>query len=69
MQKKWSANFVNDPNNDFELIVEICYGNEDIAIIRKEKEVIKFKFYKNDENINIPFDWLFEVMKEAKETL
>lgn len=69
MQNKWNANFINDPDRDFELMVEICYEGIDVAIITQEKQDLELKIYKNDKNIVIPFEWLFEVMNKARDAL
>lgn len=65
----WIANFINDPNHDYDLMVEILYNNKDVAIITQEKQNLKFTWYANDKDIIIPFDWLFSVINEAKDVL
>jgi hypothetical protein len=62
---KWEYNFVNDPSNDYELVVEIFYDEEEVAVIKQEKHGLYYKWYANDRDIIIPFDWLLKVMNKA----
>lgn len=35
--EKWSADFVNNPNEDYNLMVEILYDEEEIAVVKKDE--------------------------------
>lgn len=36
--ERWSADFVNNPNEDYNLMVEILYDEEEIAVVKKRRE-------------------------------
>jgi hypothetical protein len=63
---KWNADFINDPSNDYELTVEILYGDQDIGIIKKGSGGLELILFPQSENVIIPFDWLFRLMKEVE---
>lgn len=61
----WNANFVNDPNDDFNLIVEIIYKDNCCAIIRQSVEGLELEWI-SDTIKKIPVNWLLDVLKQAK---
>lgn len=65
----WTANFINNPNHDYDLMIEICYNDKDVAIITQEKQGLVFKWYAHDKDFIIPFNWLFSLMNEANDVL
>jgi hypothetical protein len=67
--EKWTADFVNNPGNGYELIVEILHDDHDVAIIKKENKELKIVWYAHTKELNVPFNWLLELMDEAKKTL
>ena len=68
-RKEWSADFANDPYDDYNLIVEILYGDEDIAVIKRSQIGLEIKFYPNTEELLIPFDWLLRLLLETERRL
>ena len=64
--KQWTADFGNDPYDDYNLIVEILYGDEEIAIIKQGQHELEMKWYPNKEELTIPIDWLSGLFLEAK---
>lgn len=64
---EWHADWANDPYNDFELTLEILYGDQDIGVIKQGKNGIGLELilFPHDKNLVIPFDWLLELMKDA----
>ena len=65
----WSADFANDPYNDYNLQVEILFNGEDIAVIKQGKDDIEMKWYANKDDLIIPFDWLVGLFLETKRRL
>ena len=35
----WSAQYCNDPEHDYDLVIEILYKDEDVAMIRYREEL------------------------------
>jgi len=66
---QWTADFTNDPNNDYELMIEILCDDEDIGVIRPGKYGLEFILFSHSKNIVIPFDWILNVMNEANNKL
>ncbi|AIF51667.1 hypothetical protein [Pelosinus sp. UFO1] len=66
--KGWSADFVNDPNNDFDIVVDISYEDTIVAIIRQGKDGLEIHWY-NNENLVIPVDWFVKLLVDVKDNL
>lgn len=66
---KWTADFGNDPFDDYNLIVEILFNEKDVAVIKQCNDGLKLKWYASDNDLIIPVDWLMGLLKEAKERL
>jgi hypothetical protein len=62
---KWTADFTNDPSNDFELIVEILCNDQDVAVIKQGNSRLELKLYSHNKDLIIPFDWLMGLMNEV----
>ena len=65
----WTADFSNDPNDDYNLIVEILCNEEEIAIIRKGKEELEIMWYPNEKELVIPHKWLLTLLNEAEKRM
>jgi hypothetical protein len=66
---QWTADFTNDPNNDYALIIEILCDGEDIGVIKHGKHGLEFVIFNHNQNIVIPFNWFLGLMNEAKNKL
>ena len=66
---KWVADFTNDPTNDFNLVVEILYNDEDVAVIRQGEEGLELKWYARNTDLTVPLDWVMEILIRAKNGL
>lgn len=66
---QWTADFINDPNNDYELMIEIRYDNEEICLIKHGKSELEFILFSHNKDIVIPFNWLLKLMNEASKNL
>lgn len=67
--KNWTADFTNNPFDDYNLIVEILCDDEEIAVIRQTSNGLELKWYPNDAELFVPLDWLSELLIEAKKRL
>lgn len=63
----WTADFTNDPFNDYDIIMEILYNDEDVAVIKQGVQGLEMKWYANDSDIVIPVEWLSNLLNQAEE--
>jgi len=61
---EWRADFTNDLNHDYDLIIEISYLDEDIGIVRKTKFGPELELFSH-KNVVIPINWLLKLIEEA----
>jgi hypothetical protein len=66
---QWTADFTNDPNNDYELMIEVLCNDEEIGVIKHGKSGLEFILFSHDKDVVIPFDWLLGLMNEANKKL
>ncbi len=66
---RWIANFVNDPNNDYELMVEVLCDNEEVCIIQQTNFELEIILFSCDKDRAIPFNWFLGLMKEINKKL
>lgn len=62
----WTADFVNDPNNDYEIVIELWYNRVNVALISKNDNRVELKWYANKNDLIIHVDWLNGLLIEAK---
>ena len=65
----WTADYVNDPYNDFEIVVEILYNDKDVGVIYKGEHGLEIKWYGNNKSLVIPVEWLVLLLMEVKSKL
>lgn len=65
----WTADFANDPFDDYNLIVELLFNDEDVAVIKQSNDGLEMKWYASDKDLTIPVEWLNGLLREAKERL
>ena len=63
---QWTADFGNDPDDDYNLIVIIYYDDVDVAVIKQTHCGLIMRWYPNKEELVIPVDWLSGLLFEAK---
>lgn len=63
---KWNALFVNDPDNDYNLMIELEYEEENVGYIVRKENRIEVVFYPSVNKITLPLDWLENVLDKAK---
>ena len=61
----WTTQYCNDPTHDFDLVIEILYKDDIVAMIRYRDE-LELILFKNESNLCIPVDWLSELIVRAK---
>lgn len=66
---QWTANFTNDHNNDYALMIEILCNGEDIGVIKPGKHGLEIIMFNHNHDIAIPFDWFLDVMNKANDNL
>ncbi len=66
---EWSADFVNDPSDDYNLIVEVLCDDKDVGVIRNVNGVIVVKWSPQVRELEIPVDWLISLLSTASERL
>lgn len=66
---KWTADFTNDPFNDYELIIEIQQDDKDLAIMRQGINGLELKWYASNQDIIIPINWLIGLINEANKNI
>lgn len=65
----WTADFANDPYNDYSPIVEILYDDKDVAVIIQGKDGLELKWYPNKRELIIPLQWLCGIIIEFEKRL
>ena len=63
---QWAADFTNDPNNNYELMIEILYNGEDVGVIKRGNYGVELVWFNHNMDLTIPFDWLLKLMNDAK---
>lgn len=66
---EWEALFANDPDNDYALIMEFWFGDEQIGVVRDGKEGLSVDLYgTGSEPVVIPLAWLIDRLVAAQES-
>jgi len=61
----WRHIIGDDLENDDKLALEIYHKDKLVCMVRSKKTGISLTWF--EEDIDIPFDWFFEVMQIAKD--
>jgi len=65
----WAADYTNDPNNDYELVIEILYNDLDVGMICMGEKGLVLKWYASQVDINVPLDWFANLLSKARTDL
>jgi len=65
----WAADIGNDPDDDYNLIMEILFDNEYVATIKRSPNGPTIKWYPNKNELTIPVNWLADILEEAKRSI
>lgn len=63
----WKRIISDDPQYEGRLMLEIWHEDKLICIIRHKKTDIILTWFEKD--LDIPFDWFYKIMYEAKERI
>ena len=63
---EWRRIIGNDPENDGKLAYEVWHKEELVYMIRSKRTGIYITWFKSEKDIDIPFDWFFNTIQEAK---
>lgn len=66
---QWEAVYVNDPDRDYDLILEIEFDGQDVGRIHKGKDGLEFVWYANKQDSQIPLKWLKNLLQDAEDNL
>jgi hypothetical protein len=62
--REWEVLFVNNPADDYALMMEFWFGDEQIAVIRRQGKSLVVDLYGTGRNaVVIPLDWLIEKLQ------
>lgn len=65
----WIANYVNNPNDDFNVVLEILHNDDDVALIYRGDSGLNLKYYANENDVVIPLNWLLDLLSDAVKKL
>lgn len=65
----WNTIFVNDSDNDFDLIIELECDGDNVGYIKRKESGLSVVFYPCKDKIEIPLSWLENVINKAKREL
>lgn len=64
--KEWTADIGNDPDDDYNLIMEMYYDGEHVAAIKQHPDGSRMTWYPKNKEFIIPVDWLMSLFDEVK---
>ena len=64
----WTADITNDPEHDFDLIIELLENDEYQGRIERQNGVLVVRFYSLPD-LTIPAVWLRQILTRAEEDL
>ena len=65
--KEWTSVWTNDPDDDYNLILELSYIDREVAVIKRSQNGLILKWYTSPEGLVIPVDWLSGLLLSAQE--
>jgi len=65
--KNWSADWGNDPYDDYNLVLEIICDDKEVAVIKQSPQGLILNWYISPKGLIIPVDWLSSLLLGAKE--
>ena len=66
----WTADITNDPDNDFNLVIEIMYRDTYCGRIqRNQNKQLEIIWYRKENDMIIPVDWLIDLFESAKNNI
>lgn len=65
----WKYIYANNPFDDYNLVVELEYNDLQVGYIKRSRSGLNLVLHPNFEELNIPLDWLSEIIEKAKTDL
>ena len=67
MTKEWSAVWGNDPDDDYNLVLEMYYDDKEKTVVKQSQQGLILQWYFSPKGLIIPVDWLLDILSGAKE--
>ena len=67
--KQWTSYFVNDPDDNYNVVFEILHDDGNMAVVRQSQHGLLLKWYLATNECTIPVDLFLELLLKAKEGL
>jgi len=67
--RNWTADWGNDPDDDYNLVMEILCDEEFVGVVKQSPSGLFVKWYPHKEDLNVPVDWLLKLLIDAQERL
>ena len=64
----WTSIYVNDPDNDYEVVVELFCDDKIVAWITQGENGLNLKWFPHKKDIIVPVDWLIELFAKVKKS-
>jgi len=68
-QNRWTADIANDPDHDYDLVIELREDGKDVAVIRRGQDGLELVWYADRADRTVPVKWLKELLAYAEERL
>jgi hypothetical protein len=66
---EWTSEITNNPDDDYNLMIEILNDDEYVGRIYKENSKLVLQIYETEKKISIPYNWLLKIMISAEKEL
>jgi len=60
---QWKSDWTNDPDDDYNLILEILCDDEDVAVIKQSQKGLIIKWYISPNGFVMPVNWLSALLQ------
>ena len=64
--KNWTADWGNNPYDNYNLILEILCDDKEVAVIKQSEYGLILKWYADPKGLAVPLDWLLKLLSDAK---
>lgn len=65
----WSATVSNNPIDDYNLIIEVMFKDEEVAYIKNENNELLIEWHPSKKMLSVSLEWLLKLMDKANKTL
>jgi len=69
MKEEWKADITNDPNDDYNLVIDLKQNKNHIGRLYIHNEELFLRLYSSSKHIDVPAKWLENILKGAEEEL